>query len=192
MELEDENRIEQYQLRYADTYITTAAGDPVMVRDITWDEDNEEIVFHVRKANNHMAALPAEELCFNPWGRHFTLYLPKWKGCLVVEKSNDVQIKRGVCTRSLSIVQDLRDESADIHGRGAWYDIVRAMQAPIYFDLGTAAAAMEEDPYILSMPISKNACMLRDGAVLYHGRIVGDAKTIETSKWWRLINKEAA
>ena len=192
MERQDEDMMEQYQLRYVDTYITTSAGDPVLVRDITWDDDNDEIVFHVRKANNHMDAVSAEELCFNPWGRHFTLYLPKWKGCLVIEKSNDVQIKRGVCARSMRIVQDLRDETGDIHGRNHWYDIVRAMQDPIYFDLDTAAAAMEEDSSILSMPIGKNACMLRDGKVLYHGRIVGDTTTIEQSKWWRLINKEAA
>lgn len=189
MELEDE--LEQMRLRYSDTWVRHGEHGAVYVYDFMVGDDEiiADVGVYNRSTSNRRRALgpvPASTLDFNVWRNHSVLWIERVKGVVVVERSPERQIKRGISRRSLNIVATASPRRVEIG------DIAHAMMQPIVYSLHDAMELMKQDREVTSVPISRHAFVSNTKSIFYGTKSLGSVDKAKASPLWPLINKEAS
>jgi len=188
MELRDE--LEQLRLRYADTWVRHVEYGAVYVYDFMLD--NDEILTEIgvydsntRNRYRGIGTVSVDALDFNVWRNHSVLWIERVKGVVVIERSPERQIKRGISRRSMNVVAaatPLRVETGDI---------AHAMMQPVVYNVREAVDMMRKDKEVTSVPISRHAFVSNNKHVYYGTKSLGPVNKAKSSPLWPLINKEA-
>lgn len=188
MELEEE--LEQLRLRYADTWVRHADYGAVYVYDFMLE--NDEILAEVgvydntkRNRRRGIGTVSVDALDFNVWRNHSVLWIERAKGVVVIERSPERQIKRGISGRSMNVV------AAATPHRIETGDIAHAMMQPVVYNVRDAFDMMRKDKGVTSVPISRHAFVSNNKQIYYGTKSLGPVNKAKSSPLWPLINKEA-
>lgn len=181
-------QIEQANLRYRHTYVTSRVrGAPLYINQIDVDPDGEHLRAYVRTPAGSERWVDMRNLQLHNWSSNSVLWLPAMSGVLVWERPHMRQYKRGLCEQSMRIVV----RQCRI-GLNYWYEVVKAMRQPMFFDVGTAKDIMRDDMHMRAVAIGRNAYLDRENVVYYHSNRLGLLEDVQDTPLWRLINKENA
>jgi len=179
-------QVEQASLRYRHTYVTSRIrGAPLFINQIDVDPEGEHLRAYVRTPGGSERWVDMDNLRLHNWSNNSVLWLPNLKGVVVWERPHHRQYKRGVCDASMRIVQRLAAP-----GPNYWYEVVKAMRSPLFFDHATARVLMQEDQYMRAVAIGRNAYMDRENVVYYHSNRLGLLEDVQQHPLWRIISKE--
>lgn len=179
---------EQANLRYRHTYVTTRIrGAPLFINEIEIHPDEDRLHAHVRTPAGTSRWVEMGNLQLHNWSNNSVLYIPSLHGVLVWERPHYRQYKRGVCDQSMYIARRTCRS-----GSGYWYEVVRSLRRPMFFDPATAKDIMKQDEYMTAVAIGRNAYMDREGVVYYHTNRLGLLEDVQDTHLWKLINKENA